>query len=99
MNDLNSVFIVGRVKKVKEDEKGKRLIIDLSNHHYSFNEEKKECVEEDLTIKVVLYGIQIEKWKDQLPKGTRIGVNGRIDKDLNIVGYALQILQAVSKAS
>ena len=66
MNDLNSVFIVGRVAaepQVKSVKSGlKILVLRIANHHYSFDEEKKEYAEETGFFNVVMFGRQAEKW-------------------------------------
>ena len=81
MNDLNSVFMVGRLTKQPEvdvSEKGSVLSFTLANHYNTFNEEKKEYVEETGFYPVQLFGKQAEKLGSYLKKGQRIGVNGRL---------------------
>ncbi len=115
MNDLNSVFIVGRVAvdpQVKPAKNGSKiLILRIANHHYSFDEEKKEYAEETGFYSVVMFGRQAEKWGAALKKGQRIGVNGRLSQETwepkqgvkrttdSIIAYAVQLLDATAPAA
>ena len=115
MNDLNSVFIVGRVTadpQVRSAKSGtKILVLRLANHHYSFDEEKKEYAEETGFFNVVMFGRQAEKWGGSLKKGQRIGVNGRLSQENweskegekktrdSIIAYAVQLLDTSVSAA
>jgi single-strand DNA-binding protein len=115
MNDLNSVFIVGRVAadpQVRSAKSGMKVLsLRIANHHYSFDEEKKEYAEETGFFNVVMFGRQAEKWGASLKKGQRIGVNGRLSQDNweskegekktrdSIVAYAVQLLDVTTPAA
>jgi single-strand DNA-binding protein len=113
MNDLNSVFLVGRLTADPESKKSRTgggvLKLRIANNHYSFNEEKKEYEEETGFFNIVVFGRPAEKLPSSLAKGTRIGVNGRLvmrsfkGKDgadrtaCEIVGYSVQILDPANR--
>lgn len=83
MNDLNSVFLVGRLvadPETKTGRSGSRFLkIRIANDHYAFDEEKKTYAKETGFFDIVLFGRQVETLgPDRLAKGTRIGVNGRL---------------------
>jgi len=115
MNDLNSIFIVGRLAadpEIKPAKSGlKVLVLRIANHHYSFDEEKKEYAEETGFYRVVIFGRQAEKWGGALKKGQRIGVNGRLSQDTwdakeggkktrdSIIAYAVQLLDVTQPAA
>lgn len=99
MNDLNSVFLVGRVKSVKEakgEGDNKILTFSLVNNNYSFNETSKEYEEEQTVFSVKYFG----KHTKGIQSGFRIGVNGRVveeDGKIIIRAYAIQILDVPKK--
>lgn len=88
MNDLNSVFMVGRVTKKAEDG------VNLANRHYFFKSETKEYEEQKTEWCVRL----TEKHLANVDVGMRIGVNGRLSQDEGlsfIQAYSIQILEPV----
>ena len=69
MNDLNSVYIVGTVKKNNK----KELVI--TNSSYTYDNEKKEYKTEKQDFNVILpYTVDGEALK----RGMRIGINGKL---------------------
>ena len=109
MNDLNSVFLVGRIvadPDARYADSGKAVLrLRLASHRSRFNEEKKEYTEETGFFDVSLFGRSVERWSSVLRKGQRIGVNGRLCCDTytarsgekktryGIVAYSLQLLE------
>ena len=89
MNDLNSVFVVGRVQSIKLKEPVEIVIL---NNHYSFNEETKEYEEVALDVKIFIHGKVPQKKAKDVKKGMRIGVNGRLCKE-GVVCYSFQNLE------
>lgn len=100
MNDLNSVFMVGKiVESPHKVVSGAEL--DLVNNHYAFDEVKKEYVESKDVFRVTVAGRQADKWLTTLKKGQRIGVNGRLvhkAKKVEILAYSVQVLEPVVKS-
>jgi len=85
MNDLNSVYIVGKVKS-----NGKKNGLVITNNSFVFDEKKKEYKEEKKDFHILLTDDNVV-----LKKGMRIGVNGRL-KNVSgfacIISYSLVIL-------
>ena len=81
MNDLNSVFIVGRISSFEMVDN--ELCIKLSNNSEIYN--------------VLLQGIQAKKIYNHSKKGLRIGVNGRLTTDggISIIAFSIQFLDKV----
>ena len=107
MNDLNSVFMVGRLTadpELKNANGHQLLSFRLANNYNTFDEAKKEYQEEAGFYSVVLFGKQAEKLAPYLKKGNRIGVNGRLKQhswetkagekrsSVDIVAYTIQFL-------
>ena len=107
MNDLNSVYLVGRLiadPKLKATEDKCQGKFTLANNVYRYDEGKKEYGQNTIFFDIVVYGKDNEKIMAKIKKGTRIGVNGRlnmtekINKDgekksaLEIVCYTIQLL-------
>jgi hypothetical protein len=85
MNDLNSVYIVGKVKS-----NGKKNGLVITNNSYVYDEKKKEYKAEKQDFHILLTDDNVV-----LKKGMRIGVNGRL-KNVSgftcIISYSLVIL-------
>lgn len=83
MNDLNSVYIVGRLTadpKVRPTSNGEGSFttFTLANNNFRYDEVKKEYQQDTSFFDVMLFGKENEKISTKLKKGLRIGVNGRL---------------------
>lgn len=103
MNDLNSVFLVGRIKgkitQEQEQDKAKKLSLTLASHHYTFSEDTKEYEEETGLYQIEMFGNQVEKLGSFLKEGSRVGVNGRMTTKngaVSIIAYSIQFLDNAS---
>lgn len=95
MNDLNSVYIVGRLVKDAKMSKGVTTFT-LANNCYTYDEEKIEHLQETNFFKCQLNC----KNKIKLVKGTRVGVNGRMKTTKNgiiIKTHTVQVMQQPPK--
>jgi single-strand DNA-binding protein len=114
MNDLNSVFMVGRLtadSELKNANGHSLLAFRIANNYNTFDDQKKEYQEETGFYNVVLFGKQSEKIAPYLKKGNRIGVNGRLKHEewetkegekrngVKIVAYTVQFLDAPRAAA
>ena len=114
MNDLNSIFMVGRIYNdpiIGNNVKTKEHVIqfDLLNNYNTFDDESKEYKKETGIYPVILFGKAGEKLAPYLKKGNRVGVNGRLKfipvegkfKDtglIKIVAYVVQLLDSKTKS-
>lgn len=103
MNDLNSVYLVGRLV---EDPKVKIILDDfqasftLASNSYRYLEGKKEYEQKTSFFDIVVVGKANERIISKLKKGIRVGINGHLEmklpahgkKTVEIVSYTLQIL-------
>lgn len=98
MNDLNSIFMVGRVKNPGMVDG--QLTFTLVNNYNAFDEDSKESKKEEGIYKVVMAGKSSEKLWEHCLEGTRLAVNGRLKctKDgVVIVTYTIQFLDSKKK--
>lgn len=98
MNDLNSVYLVGRVAEtpVCTD---KYMTFDLINTQYSYDESTQEYKQETPVVFPVAFVMTRSVPNIKIVKGSRIGVNGRMvinkqfgEKTVSIVCYTVQNL-------
>lgn len=90
MNDLNSVYLVGRLTddvKSQKLENGKiRLSFSLANNQFHYNEKKKEYVKSTAFFRIVSFVEGESPLKDYLRKGIRVGVNGKLQANEHLTG-------------
>jgi hypothetical protein len=103
MNDLNSVFMVGHVKKVDFKEnvttRMQKLQIILLNNYHSYSDEENKYVPEQGEYLVLMTTKEAKKWSGLVKIGSRIGVNGRLQaqgKKITIIAFTIQFLDAKS---
>ncbi len=113
MNDLNSVYLVGRLtddpKISKMDKGGVRLSYILANNQFHFNEEKKDYIRNTNFFKIITFTEEENPIYKYLKKGLRIGINGHLKTShylsktgkqmisINIISYTVQILEPASQ--
>ena len=111
MNDLNSVYLVGRLTadpKASELKNGlSRLTFTLANNQYHYNEEKKEYIHDAGFFNIITFTEEKNPLKNYLKKGLRIGINGRLQdnqyisktgekkRSMSIVAFSIQLLEQI----
>ena len=83
MNDLNSVYIVGRLTadptvRPTSNGEGTFTTFTLANNNFRYDDTRKEYQQDTSFFDVALYGKENEKLSSKLKKGLRIGVNGHL---------------------
>lgn len=104
MNDLNSVFMVGRIDKTPVIKAGADVEFYLLNNYSTYNEARKEYEQEQGRYHVIIKSHVAEKQAvvTTLKAGNKIGVNGRLMEHavggkskmtrVSIVAYTIQNL-------
>jgi len=93
MNDLNSIFVVGRLTEDAEL-KGDTLIFTIKNEYSTYDEQTKSYKKEDGIFVCSIKGKEAKRLmaSPAMKKGVRIGVNGRLSPDLLIIAISIQVL-------
>jgi single-strand DNA-binding protein len=90
MNDLNSVYLVGRLTDDVKSQKlgnGKvRLSFSLANNQYHYNEKKREYDKCTGFFRIVSFVEEGSPLKGYLRKGIRVGVNGKLQANEHVSG-------------
>ena len=95
MNDLNSIYMVGRLTNDPKTKDG-QVSFTLANNVYKYEESTKDYIKETCLFPIIVYGVEAEKMAKHLKKGLRVGVNGRLsiqNKTIQIISYTVQVLE------
>ena len=89
---LNQVVLVGRLKEIKEEEKGISIMLVVPRSY-----KNEEGIYEEDCIQVRLCGSVANNTKEYCNKGDLVGIKGRIqakDNDIEIVAEKLTFLSS-----
>ena len=91
MNDMNSVYLVGRLVANPKTKNG-LITFTLANNNYMYDKRKKEYVAKTIFFNVEISLNYLPDVKGSIKKGIRVGVNGFLAENGIIHAVTIQIL-------